>query len=93
MQCRRIKLLGTNKVTCPDGIGDLLFYERGSCDIETSSLIFSANHGTGFYMIGTYIMKELSLVSNSHLANTINEELKETKEGYQKEDRNRIKNC
>ena len=29
--------------------------------IETSPLIFSANQWTGFYMIGTVVMKELTI--------------------------------
>ena len=37
----------------------LLFHDGGPFHIETSPLIFSPNEWTGFYMIGTDIMKEL----------------------------------
>ena len=33
--------------------------DGGPYHIETSPLIFSANHWTGFYMMGTSVMKEL----------------------------------
>ena len=35
-----------------------LFHEGGLCHIETSSLICRENQWTGFYMIGTSVMKE-----------------------------------
>ena len=37
-----------------------LFHDEGSYHIETSPLICRANQSTGFYMIGTSVMKELS---------------------------------
>ena len=37
-----------------------LFHDRGPYHIETSSLICSVNQSTGFYMIGTSVIKELS---------------------------------
>ena len=38
-----------------------LFYDRVSYHLETSPLICTANQWTGFYMIGTSIMKDLKL--------------------------------
>ena len=35
----------------------LLFHDRGSYHIETNPLIWRANQCTGFYMIGTAVMK------------------------------------
>ena len=37
-----------------------LFHDIGSYHIETSPLICYANQWTGFYMIGTYVMKQLN---------------------------------
>ena len=37
-----------------------LFHDGDSNDIEASPLICSANQCTGFYMIGTFFMKELN---------------------------------
>ena len=39
----------------------LCFHDGGPYHIETSSLIRNANQWTGFYMIGTSIMKEFKL--------------------------------
>ena len=39
-----------------------LFHDRGPYHIETSRLICTANRLTGFYMIVTSVMKELSLL-------------------------------
>ena len=36
------------------------FYDGGPFHIETSALIYSSNQWTGFYMIGTSVMKELT---------------------------------
>ena len=41
----------------------LLFHEGCPYHIETSPLICSANQWTGFYMIETYVMKELKLLT------------------------------
>ena len=38
-----------------------LFHDGGSSNIGTSPLICRANQWTGFYMIQTYVMKELNL--------------------------------
>ena len=38
-----------------------LFHDGGLYDIETSSLICSADQWTGFYIIGISVMKELNL--------------------------------
>ena len=38
-----------------------LFHDEGSYHIETSPLICSANQWTGFYMIWTSVIKELTL--------------------------------
>ena len=40
---------------------DELFHDGGSYQIETSILICSANQWTGFYMLGTSVMKELMI--------------------------------
>ena len=39
-----------------------LFHDGGSYHIETSPFICSANQWTGFYMIGTSVMKELTSI-------------------------------
>ena len=36
----------------------------GPCLIQTSPLIWRANQSTGFYMIGTFVRKELNFVRN-----------------------------
>ena len=36
----------------------VLFYDEGPYHIETSPMIYRANHWTGFYMIRTFVMKE-----------------------------------
>ena len=36
-----------------------LFHDAGPCHTETSPLICSPNHWTGFYMIGTSVMIDL----------------------------------
>ena len=41
----------------------ILFHDRGSYHIETSSMIYFANQWTGFYVIGTSVMKELNNTS------------------------------
>ena len=38
----------------------LIFHDGDLCHIETSPLIFRGNQWTGFYMIGTSVMKELN---------------------------------
>ena len=38
-----------------------LFHDGGPYHIKTSLLTCSANYWTGFYMIGTYVMKELNI--------------------------------
>ena len=38
-----------------------LFHDGGPYHIETSPLICSANQWSGFYMIGTSVMKELRI--------------------------------
>ena len=40
-----------------------LFHDRGPFHIETGPLICSANEWTGFYMIGTSVLKELKYLS------------------------------
>ena len=53
----------------------MLLHDEGSYYIETSPLIYRANQWTGFYMIGTSVMKELNwkktlnhfLVNNSSI--------------------------
>ena len=37
-----------------------LFHDGGRYYIETSPLIYIANQWTGFYMIATFVMKELN---------------------------------
>ena len=44
-----------------------LFHDRGPCHIETSPLICRVNQWTGFYMIGTSIMKKMNDLANSSL--------------------------
>ena len=39
----------------------LLFHDLGPYHIETSPLICTGNQWTGFYMIETFVMKELIL--------------------------------
>ena len=43
----------------------LLFHDGGHYHIEISPLVCSANHWTGFYVIETSVMKELSTTSLS----------------------------
>ena len=43
-------------------MGTLPRHGKGPYHIETSPLICSANHRTGFYVIGTPIMKELIFI-------------------------------
>ena len=40
----------------------LNIYDGSPYNIETSPLICSANHWTGFYMIGTFVIKELTFM-------------------------------
>ena len=40
-----------------------LFHDRDPFHIETGPLISSANQWTGFYMIGTSVLKELKYLS------------------------------
>ena len=42
-----------------------VFHDGGDCHVETSPLICSANHWTGFYMIGTSVTKELSIANKN----------------------------
>ena len=42
----------------------MLLHDEGSYHIETSPLIYRANQWTGFYMIGTSVMKELNWKKN-----------------------------
>ena len=42
------------------------FHEGGPQHIETNPLICSANEWTGFYMIGTSVIKELKLATGFH---------------------------
>ena len=44
-----------------------LFHDGGFYHIETSPLTCKANQWTGFYMIGTSVMKELLLLRNNIL--------------------------
>ena len=37
-----------------------LFHDGGPYHIETSLLMFRSNQWAGFYMIGTYVMKEFN---------------------------------
>ena len=39
-----------------------LFYDGRPYHIKTSPLIYSAKKWTGFYMIGTFVMKELIFI-------------------------------
>ena len=48
------KIIFTHYVVVP-----LTLYDGGPYQIETSPLISRANQWTGFYMIGTSVMKEL----------------------------------
>ena len=41
---------------------ELFFHDGGPCNIETSPLIFGANQWTGFYMLGTSVMNELTVI-------------------------------
>ena len=40
-----------------------LFHDGGPYHVETSPLIYSANQWTGFYKIGTFVIKELKTKS------------------------------
>ena len=44
-----------------------LFHDGGSCPIETSPLICSANQWTGFCMIGTSVMKDSRRFSSTYI--------------------------
>ena len=48
------------EVTCFRNLFHLFLYDGGPDHIETSPLICRVNQWTGFYMIGTFVMKELS---------------------------------
>ena len=48
---------------------DKLFHDRSPYDMETSSLICSTNRWTGFYMIETSIMRELSYTTIQIMTN------------------------
>ena len=41
------------------GAGCLLFHDGGPYHVETRPLICPANQWTGFYMIGTFVMKKI----------------------------------
>ena len=43
-----------------------LFHDGGPYHIETNPLICSANQGCDFYVIGTFIMKELNTSIEPH---------------------------
>ena len=51
----------------PIKVGYKRCHGGGPCHIETSPLICFANHWTGFYMIGTSVMKELNADSRMYL--------------------------
>ena len=42
----------------------LTFYDRGPYHIETSQLIYRENHWTGFYVVGTSVLKDLIRVNS-----------------------------
>ena len=46
----------------------LTFYDGGPYHIETSPLISRANQWTGFYMIGSSIMKKLRYIYNNFIS-------------------------
>ena len=54
------RVLFENDVISKVFFSSKLFHEGGPFHIETSLLICSANQWTGFYMIDTCIMKELT---------------------------------
>ena len=56
MICRKSKLTGFGMIGT---LVVLTLHDGGLYDIETSSLICSANQWTGVYMIETSVMKEL----------------------------------
>ena len=39
-----------------------LFHDGGPSNIETSPLIFGVNQWTGFYVLGTSVMNELTVL-------------------------------
>ena len=45
-----------------------LFHGRGPYHIETNPLICSANQRTGFYMIGSFVIKELRGLNPENLS-------------------------
>ena len=49
-----------DKLYC--GMVDWLFYDEGRYHIGTSPLICRVNQWTGFFMIGTSVMKELTII-------------------------------
>ena len=44
-----------------------MFYDGGPYHIETSLLIYRTNKWTGFYMVGTSVMKDLKLAIKMQL--------------------------
>ena len=48
-----------------------LFHDGGPYHINTSPLICRANQWTGFYMIGTSVMKGLIMVNQAHANNSM----------------------
>ena len=44
-----------------------MFYHGGPYHIETSLLIYRTNKWTGFYMVGTSVMKDLKLAIKMQL--------------------------